>query len=95
MTVNDFQSRCPQNAHITSMNMKGNGTNHCVMSAKGYDLVDGKPGLKAIVWNKFGKAYSRVRTQPTKNWQKGIFFQGFLYERDEEFDLTVPRYENK
>lgn len=93
MTVSDFQSRCPQNAHISSINMKGK--NLCVMSAKGFDVVDGKPGLKAIVWNKFGKAYSRVRTQKTKNWTKGIFFQGFLYERDEEFDLTVPRYENK
>lgn len=93
MTVNDFQSRCPKNAHISSMYMKS--ANHYVMSAKGYDIVDGKPGQKAIVWNMHGKAYSRVRTRQTKNWTNGIFFQGFVYERDEKFDLTLPNYENK
>ena len=93
MTVNDFQTGCPSNAHITSMNMKG--VNHCVMSAKGYNIVEGKPGTKAIVWNKYGKAYSRVRTKQTQNWTKGVFFQGFIYERDEQFDLKVPKHENK
>lgn len=93
MTVNDFQTGCPSNAHICSMNMKG--ANHCVMSAKGIEIVDGKPGPKSIVWNKYGKAYSRVRTRQTQNWTKGIFFQGFVYERDEQFDLKVPKHENK
>lgn len=93
MNVNDFQSRCPKNAHICSMYLKN--PNHYVMSAKGYDIVDGKPGVKAIVWNKYGKAYSRIRTQQTKNWTNGIFFQGFLFERDEQFDLILPKYENK
>lgn len=93
MTVNDFQTGCPQNAHITSMNMKG--ANHTVMSAKGYNIENGEPGLKAIVWNKYGKAYSRVRTRQTQNWTKGIFFQGFVYERDEQFDLTLPKHEDK
>lgn len=95
MTVNDFQTGCPQNAHITSVNMKGSGTNHCVMSAKGYNVVDGKPGVIAIVWNKYGKAYSRVRTKQTQKWTKGVFFQGFVYERDEKFDLKVQKHENK
>lgn len=93
MTVNDFQNGCPKNAHICSINMKG--ANHCVMSAKGHDVVDGKPGLKAIVWNRFGKAYSRVRTQKTKNWTKGIYFQGYTYERDEDFDLKVVGNESR
>ena len=87
MTMQEFLDGCPDGAHIYGFNFDGKDLE--VVSAKGYDSIDGKPGNKAIVWDKLGKAYSRVRTEKTKNWKKGVYFQGFLYGRDEKFDIKV------
>ena len=87
MKMNDFLDGCPQGAHIYGFNFVGKEME--VVSAKGYDCIEGKPGKKAIVWDKFGRAYSRVRTEKTKNWKRGIYFQGFLYGRDDKFDINV------
>lgn len=99
MKVQDFESNCPKNAHLSSFNL---GKEQEVVSAKGYNIVAGDnqhgggqiPGTLSLVWNKFGEAYSReMAIRESTNFEelnRVIIFDGQVYQRDKRYDFKFP-----
>lgn len=94
MKMDEFINGCPITAHITGFNF---GKELEVRSAKGCDIKDGKPGNLAIVWNKYGKAYTRKRTENLrlKDFSTFIYFHGQYYGRNKKFDIKFEKEEKK
>lgn len=95
MKIEDFEKNCPSNAHISGINLNKEKQ---VLSARGYNILDygkqgkGKiPGTLALVWNKFGEAYSRDMelNDPTSFRERNrvIVFEDKAYQRDPQFDI--------
>lgn len=85
LTVSEFEKRIPDNAELRRVRIEKG----LVTFGLGYD----KDENFAILWRSNGKAYKRPLTrkgseQARKSKSYQIRFNGWLYFRDESYDLT-------
>jgi len=98
MTIQEFETYCPKNAHLSHFNLRGK--ERTVVSAKGYNIADnGIPGPLSLVWNEHGEAYSRNMAEAPdsclREMNRVITYGGQVYKRDMRFDIPFPHGKDK